>query len=386
MTLAVGTSLATAVLSVFMTLPMLALARRRSANAWLALLVLTLGALSFCDSGVLRGPLFGVLDWTLAVLGPLYYGYVRSLTGLGNGWRQAWHFLPALAAAAAFAWLRAVLSALPSGVDAPHAWVLTFEIVLFGSQASAVLYMCAVLWRLRQHRRRVRACFSETAQRDLVWLAWLSAATLALLVLWVLSVLTAGVASNALFVGRMALLFFIGWYGMRQSLVFVPVFDATTPLPGVAPDGTAPVPAAATPADSTPPKPSKYARSGLNDSAVELIAERLAKRMQSTHDYLESDITLAQLAERIGTSPQWLSQYLNKVLGTSFFDYINGLRVSAVQESMRDSSTSRQSLLELAFAAGFNSKSTFNLAFKKRTGLAPSAWRATHAAASDPIR
>jgi AraC-like DNA-binding protein len=382
MTLAAGVSLATAVLSVFMSLPMLALAGRRSANAWLALLVLAIGALSFCDSGVLRGPLFGVLDWSLASLGPLYYCYVRSLTGLGNGRRQAWHFLPALAAVGAFAVLRAVLDALPSGVYPPGWWGLTFDIVLFGSQASAVIYMCAALWRLRAHRRHVRACFSETARRDLVWLAWLTAATLVLLVLWVAAALAGGAASVALGAGRIALLFFIGWYGMGQPVVFLPALDATAPSPDISPEAVAPLAAGA--AMST--KPSKYARSGLNESAVELIAERLAKRMQTTRDYLESDITLAQLAERIGTSPQWLSQYLNEVLGTSFFDYINGLRVGAVQASLRDSPASRQPLLELAFAAGFNSKSTFNLAFKKRTGLAPSAWRATHAPASDPIR
>ena len=380
LTLATGTSLATAVVSVFMTLPMLALARRRSANAWLALLVLALGALSFCDSGVLRGPLFGVLDWTLAVLGPLYYGYVRSLTGLGNGRRQVVHFLPALAAAGAFAWMRETLIALPSGVYPPASWNLVFDVVLFGSQASAVLYMCAVLWRLREHRRRVRACFSETARRDLVWLAWLTSATLVLLLLWVLSALAAGAFADALRIGRMALLFFIGWYGMRQAVVFVPAFETTAPPQALEVDAAPPGPA------QGPAKASKYARSGLNQAAVELIGERLAKRMASSRDYLESDITLAQLAERVGTSPQWLSQYLNEALGTSFFDYINGLRVGAVQESLRDAATARQPLLELAFAAGFNSKSTFNLAFKKMTGLAPSAWRALHAAASDPIR
>ena len=44
MTLAAGVSVGTAILAVFMTLPMLALARRRPANAWLALLVFALGA------------------------------------------------------------------------------------------------------------------------------------------------------------------------------------------------------------------------------------------------------------------------------------------------------------------------------------------------------
>ena len=124
----------------------------------------------------------------------------------------------------------------------------------------------------------------------------------------------------------------------------------------------------------------------MTDAATELIAQRLEQRMQGTHDYLESDITLAQLAERIGTSPQLLSQYLNHVLGTNFFDYINGLRVAEVQRNLRDREIAGQSLLQLAFAAGFNSKSTFNAAFKKMTGLTPSTWRAALTATSEPIR
>jgi AraC-like DNA-binding protein len=125
----------------------------------------------------------------------------------------------------------------------------------------------------------------------------------------------------------------------------------------------------------------------MTDASAELIAERLERRMTVTRDYLESDITLSQLAERIGTSPQLLSQYLNRVLGVSFFDYVNGLRVAEVQRALANSGNRGQPLLQLAFAAGFNSKSTFNAAFKRLTGSAPSAWRSANVAgASGPIR
>jgi AraC-like DNA-binding protein len=362
-------------------------ARRRAANAWLGLLVLAIGALSFCDSGVWRGALFGVLDWSIAALGPLYFCYARSLTGRGDGDRLAWHFLPSLLAAGAFAWMRETLLALPAGVYPPPAWQWTFNAVLLGSQAVAAIYLCAVLWLLRDHRRRVRACFSETARRDLSWLARLTGATLVLMVLWVLTALIPDTVDNALRVGRMALLFFIGWYGVGQSVVFVPDL-----LPETASADVVPVPSAASPVETSPEPAAtasrlpKYSRSGLNESARALISERLAKRMQTSRDYLEGDLTLAELAERIGTSPQWLSQYLNEALGSSFFDYINGLRVCEAQMAMLDSARAGQSLLEVAFAAGFNSKSTFNSAFKKMTGMAPSRWRAAHATTSEPIR
>jgi AraC-like DNA-binding protein len=77
------------------------------------------------------------------------------------------------------------------------------------------------------------------------------------------------------------------------------------------------------------------------------------------------------------------------VLCLNFFDYVNGLRVAEVQRSLQADASSGQSLLEVAFAAGFNSKSTFNAAFRKLTGSAPSAWRSAQGAASvraDPLR
>jgi AraC-like DNA-binding protein len=80
-----------------------------------------------------------------------------------------------------------------------------------------------------------------------------------------------------------------------------------------------------------------------------------------------------------------LSQYLNDALGLSFFDYINGLRVAEVQKMMRDRSNDTRTLLDLAFAAGFTSKSTFNTSFKKISGLAPSSWRNQHVKTSGPI-
>jgi AraC-like DNA-binding protein len=196
----------------------------------------------------------------------------------------------------------------------------------------------------------------------------------------------AGPWDDVLDAGRVLLLCFIGWYGIRQAPVFVPGLEAAVPESEAA-EGPVSLPAQLSPAaPQAAPNPAKYARSGLTDAAAELIAKRLDRRMATTRDYLECELTLGQLAERIGTSPQWLSQYLNHVVGQSFFDYINGLRVLELQRALGESANASRPLLELAFAAGFNSKSTFNAAFKKHAGCAPSVWRSGPGAlASEPI-
>lgn len=361
--------LATAVLGLFLALPLIALARQRAANLWLGLFVLSLSLLSLADylgnSGVYKRfpQLWGLCDWPLATIGTFYYLYVRAMTGLGNDKRQFWHAGPLAV------WLALVVQMRMPG----PAW-LPMGLFMLLFQLVAVGYAVAVLYRLHAYRRRLRESFSSTKDRDLAWLKTLTLVILALLFLWVPAIVVGGLWTWALIVGRVAVLYFVGWYGLRQLMVFLP------PVPAE----IAPAPAPATPAPATP-APDKYARSGMTDAAQQLIGERLARRAAEQEDHLDSDVTLNDLAGRVGTSPQLLSQYLNDVIGVNFFDYINGLRVAHVQKLMCQPAGMGQPLLDLAFGAGFNSRSTFNAAFKKVSGMAPSAWRKQHARMSGQI-
>jgi AraC-like DNA-binding protein len=233
-----------------------------------------------------------------------------------------------------------------------------------------------------------------------------------MLVIWIPAVLFGGMLLWFLGVGRLVLFYFVGWYGMRQTIVFLPLMQYSnlihieqpeSKLPNASEhsiqsqnitssDSTDTLPLqvfAATNADEGLAQdlanPDKYLRSGMTDAAQQLIGERLVRRMSFERDYLDSEVKLTDLAEGIGTSPQLLSQYLNHVLGLNFFDYINGFRVAEVQRMMADSTNTKLTLLELAFAAGFNSKSTFNASFKKVTGMAPSSWRNKLITTSAPI-
>lgn len=366
--------LSTAVLGLFLALPLIAMARQRSANAWLGLFVLSLSLLSLADylnfSGIYaRFPsLWGICDWPLATIGTFYYLYVRAMTGLGNGRGQLWHALPLAV------WL---LLALQMRLPGP-AWV-PFPLLIVSFQLVAVGYAVAVLFRLHAYRRRVRESYSSMTDRDLGWLMWLTLVIVALLILWLPAVIVGGRWTWALDVGRVAVLYFVGWYGLRQTIVFLPPARAEA----IPPPSPAPAPEVAP--DAPAPAVDKYTRSGMTQAAQQLIGERLARRAETADDHLDSEVKLTDLAERIGTSPQLLSQYLNDVMGVNFFDYINGLRVMHIQNMMRSPAGAGQPLLDLAFGAGFNSRSTFNAAFKKMSGMAPSAWRKQHVPMSGPI-
>ena len=378
--------LSSAILGLFMALPLIALRRRRPANLWLGLFVLSLSLLTLADyfaaSGAYRQypQVIGAFDWPVVSIGAFYYCYVRGLTGLGNSRRQAVHFAPLVLFLGYLLWLR--LTVPLAALREPGADTGVFHLPLLGFQLLAAAYALAALYRVKRYRQRLHQIYSSTKDRDLAWLVWSSLAMIVLLALWFPATLLGGSWSPALGLARLALLCGLGWYGLHQAVVFQPPEPARIA-------GTEPAVAA----DPLPAQDQvralaekeKYARSGMSAAARDLIGQRLQRRMTEQREYLESDLKLTELAERIGTSPHLLSQYLNDVLGLSFFDYINGLRVAEVQRMMRQDADAGRALLDLALAAGFNSKSTFNAAFKRINGLTPSAWRRQQRRTSEPI-
>ena len=70
-----------------------------------------------------------------------------------------------------------------------------------------------------------------------------------------------------------------------------------------------------------------------------------------------------------------LSAVINQGFGKNFNDYINDYRVDAFIEKLKNGEQEAQTLLSLAYDAGFNSKATFNRAFKKTTGVSPKDWK-----------
>jgi AraC-like DNA-binding protein len=385
------TSLATAVLGVFIALPMLARPRSRPGNVWLGLFLLAMSALELSEyllttDRYLRFPqLVGLLDWPVAAIGALYYCYVRSVVGLGNGKRQLWHFTPLCLLVGLIAFFRITTPVDVIASNLTPFTEFTFEPQLLAFQCLAAAYALATLRLLHRYRQKVRQNFSSTHNRNLTWLSWLTFLIILLLVLWIPMNLWRGTWQVVFGLDRILMLYLIGWFGLRQTVVVFPDVAAPAardaipfaPLEPLAGDG-APAPAAV-------PSGDKYARSGMTAADEALIAKRLKQRMQEQRDFTAPDLRLSELAERIGCSTQWLSQYLNEVEGRNFFDYINGLRVAEVQSLMLQAQHRDSTFLDLAFAAGFNSKSTFYIAFKKYCGESPSSWRKSQRNPNEPV-
>jgi AraC-like DNA-binding protein len=116
----------------------------------------------------------------------------------------------------------------------------------------------------------------------------------------------------------------------------------------------------------------KTRKASLNSGRMERIAERLKTNMLQERLYAESDLSLRRLAEVSRTTENHLSETFSQFLNTNFFSFVNEYRIS---EAKRLLMSTDASITTVAVEVGFNSRSTFNAAFKKETGLTPGEFR-----------
>lgn len=100
----------------------------------------------------------------------------------------------------------------------------------------------------------------------------------------------------------------------------------------------------------------------------------LKKAVKAGGWYLEPRLSIRDLAARMGSNETYISRSLNQGLGQSFNDFVNGLRVEKAKQLIASGDIS---MLETAYASGFNSKATFNRVFRETLKMTPSAYKAS---------
>ncbi|KGJ88785.1 helix-turn-helix domain-containing protein [Thalassotalea sp. ND16A] len=110
----------------------------------------------------------------------------------------------------------------------------------------------------------------------------------------------------------------------------------------------------------------------LSAEKMQLIASKLEHAMKEDKLFLQDNLSLNKLSESISESENHISETLSQFLNTKFFQFVNGFRVEEAKKALQESD---KLVTSIAFDVGFNSKSTFNTAFKKLVGHSPSAYR-----------
>ena len=101
---------------------------------------------------------------------------------------------------------------------------------------------------------------------------------------------------------------------------------------------------------------------------------RIEQFMDNEKPFLNANLSLNQLAKQMGVSPRDLSFVINHGFEKNFFDFVGDYRIrhATVLLNLRQEG---KTILEVMVDSGFNSKSVFNTAFKRKTGMTPTQYR-----------
>ncbi|WP_346881116.1 helix-turn-helix domain-containing protein [uncultured Algibacter sp.] len=115
----------------------------------------------------------------------------------------------------------------------------------------------------------------------------------------------------------------------------------------------------------------------ISDDTIKPNAQlqHIKSYMAKEEPFLDPSLTVKSLSEKISIPHRDLSILINQELGQHFFDFINSYRIEKAMSLLKNPSKKKHTILEILYEVGFNSKSSFNTAFKKHTGKTPTVYR-----------
>ncbi len=114
------------------------------------------------------------------------------------------------------------------------------------------------------------------------------------------------------------------------------------------------------------------------DRDAEQTQEQISKLkiyMQDQKPYLNPTLTIQDLADDLQLPVREVSILINHHLNQHFFDFVNEYRIRHAMHILKDATKKQFTVLEILYEVGFNSKSSFNTAFKKYAHLTPTQYR-----------
>lgn len=229
---------------------------------------------------------------------------------------------------------------------------------------SIPFYSVVSLFLLKKHLKQIKQSYSNTKNIDL---HWLKIVLICMVFVSFVSVLMGLLSDffnfisfesgdNLMYITLTAIIYFLGYYGIKQK----PILSNDNSI---------------SQNETTPTLKPKYATSSLKNVEKEKLIQRLTKSMENEKPYLNENLTLKELADKLETTPNNLSQIINERFSKNFYEFINEYRINEVKSLLTNPEYSHYSMLGIAFECGFNSKSTFNSVFKQFTGKTPSEFR-----------
>ena len=220
-----------------------------------------------------------------------------------------------------------------------------------------------IVWMIHDLPRYHRWLKNEYSYQENINLHWLRGVTLLffiILCIWVVDCIYPSTLIDTIYilsslVGWMVVCYFIN----RQELVIKEVIDS---LPTETAEPLAPAAADGETEES-------------DNERIQLLSEQLEKLFTVDKVYLEPRLRLVDLAQKLGTNRTYLSNFFNKERQTTFYEFVNGYRISHSENLL---TTTDYTLDVVAELSGFNSLSTFRRAFSVKNNCSPQEYRSVN--------
>lgn len=298
----------------------------------------------------------GVSSYLL--FGPLLYGYTRSVCYPNfKLHRRDWlHGAPFLSLSVFLIVQYLVRRQHSAGEAIPQISGLASLILETTLNLQIFIYLLMIGFTLRRYRQAIKQVYSAVEQVNLTWLLLLFSG---FALMWLCDL--AGSLLARLQMDTPNLRFWLTLASLTINLLFATslVYKGLKQPEILAGVEDAP----------------KYSASKLTPAQIEQDVARITNYMETRQPYLDPGLTLHELAGQLSISYKNLSQEINEGFHQNFFDFINHYRIEEAKRRFQSARYRRQTILEILYAVGFNSKSVFNAAFKKQTGQTPTDFR-----------
>ena len=107
----------------------------------------------------------------------------------------------------------------------------------------------------------------------------------------------------------------------------------------------------------------------INEGNISFYIRRAQEYLEENFD---SDITVAQVAEAVNLSEGYLQRLYKRERGISLMDKVLWMRIEKAKLLLENSTLP---VIDVAVAAGFNSRQHFSSTFTRLVGCSPAAWR-----------
>ncbi|OJJ15618.1 hypothetical protein BKI52_37680 [marine bacterium AO1-C] len=119
----------------------------------------------------------------------------------------------------------------------------------------------------------------------------------------------------------------------------------------------------------------KYGSSNLDKNSSRVLFQQIKELFEVEQVFLDDAITLNSISEKLNVKSREISQAINENKQQNFYEFVNHYRIERAETLLKDSTYKNEKIATIAYDSGFGNVTSFNVAFKKKTGLTPSSYR-----------